>query len=118
MRTLITALVFSALSFASDINGNWTATAEGPNGTMTRTYTFKVDGKKLTGETVSSMVGKSTIEDGKIDGDDLSFTIVAKFQDNEIKIAYKGKVIGKDEIKLNSENPNGSMEWIAKRVTK
>lgn len=118
MRTTIALLLFASSLFAADINGNWTAAAEGPNGSMTRTFTFKVDGKKLTGETVSSMVGKSTIDDGKIDGDDLSFTITAKFQDNEMRIAYKGKVSGKDEIKLTAETPNGDIEWVAKRAAK
>ena len=48
------------------------------------------------------MMGKSTITDGKVDGDNLSFSITAKFQDNEVKLNYKGKVSG-DEIHLTSE---------------
>ena len=118
MRTFLTALVFVSLSLAADINGNWTATAEGPNGAMTRTFTFKVDGKRLSGETVSSFAGKSTIEEGKIDGDSISFTINIKIQDNEMKIPYTGKVVSKDEINLSAESPNGKMEWAAKRVAK
>lgn len=116
MKRLLLSLCFATLgAFGADIAGNWKATAEGPNGSMSRTFTFKVDGTKLTGETVSSMVGKSTIEQGKIDGDNLSFVLQVKFQDNEMTIKYTGKVTGKDEIKLTAETGQGDIEWVAKR---
>lgn len=102
----------------ADVAGEWKATAEGPNGTMERTLSLKVDGSKLTGETVSSFVGKSTIENGKVDGDTLSFTINIKFQDNEMKVQYKGKVTGADTMELTSAFGDGdqTIEWKAKRV--
>jgi hypothetical protein len=111
-------LLLAATAFAADISGNWKATAEGPNGAMERTFVFKVDGSKLTGETTSSFLGKSVIENGKVDGDNISFSITAKMQDNEMKISYKGKVSG-DTIKLTSEIAGGegqSFEWVAKKV--
>jgi hypothetical protein len=104
-------------ALAADVTGTWKATAEGPNGTMERTFVLKVEGNKLTGETTSSMFGKSTISDAKVDGDNLSFTITIKFQDNEMKLNYKGKVSGK-EIKFTVESPMGgqTIEWLAKKV--
>ena len=54
----------------------------------------KVDGNKLTGETTSSMPGKSTISDGKVDGDTVTFTITANLQGNELKLNYKGTIKG------------------------
>jgi len=45
-------------SHAADIAGTWKATAEGPNGAIERTFVFKVDGTKLTGETTSTMLGQ------------------------------------------------------------
>ena len=66
--------------FAADVAGEWTATAEGPNGAMQRTFTFKVDGSKLTGETVSSFLGKSEI---KLDFDTMNAK-VARYQRVEI----------------------------------
>jgi hypothetical protein len=109
---------FALAASAADVTGTWKATAEGPNGTMTRTFVFKVEGNRLTGETTSSMFGKSVITDGKVDGDNLSFTITVKFQDNEMKLNYKGKVSG-NEIKFTVELPDGGpgMEWIAKKVS-
>ena len=116
MNRMIVLAVVSALSaFAADVTGNWTASAEGPNGAMTRTFVFKVDGEKLTGETVSSFVGKSEIMEGKIKGDDISFVLNINFQGNEAKVAYKGKVISKDEVKLSAEIQGNPIEWVLKR---
>ena len=118
MKTLITLLtLLTATCFAGDITGNWKGTAEGQNGPMERTFTFKVDGKKVTGETVSSFAGKSTLEDGMVDGDNVSFNINVKIQDNEMKLSYKGKVTG-DKILFKVELPGGSqnLEWNVTRV--
>ena len=121
MKRLLLLLAVVALSaLAADITGTWKGTAEGPNGSIERTFVFKVDGNKLTGETTSQMMGKSAITDGKIDGDNISFSITAKFQDNEVKLSYKGKVSG-NEIHLTSEMAGGGgggmkLEWHAKRV--
>jgi len=118
MKRLLAVIALLALpALAADVTGTWKATAEGPNGTMERTFVLKVDGNKLTGETTSSMFGKSEISDGKIDGDNLSFTITVKFQDNEMKLNYKGKVSGK-EIRFTVESPMGgqTIEWLAKKV--
>jgi hypothetical protein len=103
---------------AADISGTWKGTAQTPNGPVERTFNFKVDGNKLTGDTTSDMFGKSVIEDGKIDGDSVSFTITVKFQGNDSKINYKGKVKG-DEIDFTVEIPaiNQTIEYTAKRVT-
>jgi hypothetical protein len=119
MKRLALWLICACVALAADISGNWKATAEGPNGSMERTFTFKVDGNKVTGETVSSMLGKSTITDGKLEGDTLTFTISANLGGNDLKIEYKGKVTG-NEIHLTSSTSMAggqSIEWVAKRTS-
>jgi hypothetical protein len=119
MKKLLVLLAITAAAvWAADVAGTWKATAEGPNGTMERTFVFKVDGNKLTGETSSSMMGKSTITDGKVDGDKISFTITAKMQDTDFKLSYQGKVTG-NEIQLTSkfaDQEGQSFEWKGKKV--
>jgi hypothetical protein len=118
MKTFLLLMAMSVLNaFAGDVTGTWKATAEGPNGTMERTFVFKADGSTLTGETISSFFGTSTITDGKVEGDNLSFSITVKFQDNEMKLDYKGKVSG-DEITFSVTTADGGqvIEWLAKRV--
>jgi hypothetical protein len=111
---------FAITAAAADISGNWKATAEGPNGAMERTFTFKVDGNKVTGESTSSMMGKSAISDGKIEGDTVSFVLTGKFGDQEVKLNYKGKISG-NEIKFSSEIAGGdgggqAIQWTAKKM--
>jgi len=113
-RLLVLFAMFLLAAFAADITGNWKATAEGPNGAMERTFTFKQDGTKLTGETVSSMIGKSVIKNGKVDGDNVSFSIDAEFGGNAMTINYTGKVTG-NEMKLKSDAGGNSFEWTAKK---
>lgn len=113
-RLLALCAVFAAAVWAANISGTWKATAEGPNGPMERTFVFQQDGEKLTGETSSEMLGKAVIENGKISGDELSFTVTAKFDDNEFKVNYTGKVKG-EEIDLKAETPMGAFEWKAKK---
>ena len=117
LPALLALFAFSA--FAADISGNWKATADGPNGAMERTFTFNQDGNKVTGETNSSFTGKSTITDGKVEGDTVTFTISAKFGDQDVKLSYKGKIEG-SEIKFTSEmagGPGGGapIQWTAKK---
>ncbi len=117
MRLLLTLMALFALAAsAADISGNWKGTAEGPNGAIERSFTFKQDGAKLTGETNSQFTGKSTINDGKVEGDAISFSINANFGGNEMKIGYKGKISG-DTIKLTSDFGGGgqTIEWTLKK---
>jgi hypothetical protein len=115
MKRLVFLLaLFTAAALAADITGNWKATAEGPQGSMERTFTFKQDGAKLTGETTSSFMGKSTIENGKVEGDTVTFSITGKLGDNEMKVNYTGKING-DQIKFTSEAGGNTFEWTAKK---
>ena len=107
--------MFAVAASAADISGNWTGTAEGPQGTLQRTFTFHQEGSKLSGETNSQFTGKSEIQDGKVEGDAISFSINASIQGNEVKLTYKGKISG-DTIKLSSEFGGGqAIEWTLKK---
>jgi hypothetical protein len=112
--------VFAALSvvWAADVDGKWTAQVPGRGGqTRETTFTFKAEGEKLTG-TVSGMQGDNPISDGKITGDEISFSLKLNFQGNDFTFHYKGKVSG-DEIKMTrtregSDQPG--QEFTAKKV--
>ena len=117
IRVLVMLAVCALTVSAADITGNWKATAEGPNGSMERTFVFKVDGNKVTGETTSSMMGKSIIENGKIQGDTVTFTITGHFGDNEMKSDYKGKIAPDgNAIKFTVDANGNTIEWNAKRA--
>jgi len=114
------SFVFAALSlaWAADVNGKWVAQVPGRDGqTRETTFNFKAEGDKLTG-TVSGRQGDNPISDGKISGDDISFTLTVGGGGNTFKFIYKGKVAG-DEIKFTRTREGGDQpgqEFTAKRV--
>ena len=113
-RLLMLLLMIAMMAYGADLNGNWKGTADFGGGTVERTFTFKVDGKKLTGETSSEMMGKSVITDGVVDGDSVSFSITGNLQGNEVKIHYKGTASG-NEMTLTSDANGQSIEWKLKK---
>lgn len=86
-------LLVTVAALAADLNGKWTATVTTPRGEQNITFNLKTEGAKLTG-TVETPRGSMDIQDGKVDGDQISFTQVMSFNGNERHISYKGKVDG------------------------
>ena len=120
MKWLLILLAACALSAsAADISGNWKGTAETSEGTIERSFVFKVDGNMLTGETTSNNFGKSTIDDGKIDGDSVSFMIRISLGGNDAKVHYKGKITNDNTIQFTVavEGFDQTMELVAKRTS-
>ena len=117
---LSVCFVFAALTlaWAADVSGKWTAQVPGRDGqTRELTFTFKAEGEKLTGS-MSGQQGDSEITDGKISGDQISFTVKINIQGNERKFLYKGTVSG-DEMKVTRTIEGGNrppQEFTAKRV--
>ena len=115
------AVLFATFAFtasAADISGNWKATADFGGQTIERTFVFKVEGTKLTGETTSQLMGKSTITDGKVEGDNVSFTITGNIQGNEMKLTYKGTVAADGKaIKFTVDAGGNNIVWDAKKVS-
>jgi len=110
------ALLVSTVAFAADVSGTWTASFDTQVGQQSYTYTFKVDGGKLTG-TAKSNLGEGTITDGKVNGDDITFTENLNYQGMQLMIPYKGKISG-DEIKFTRTVAEGfdPETFVAKRA--
>jgi hypothetical protein len=113
------AVLFIALgsvtALAADFNGKWTAQVETPRGTQTLTFNFHVDGSTLTG-TVSTRRGDTDIQNGKIDGDTISFDQEMNFNGNDFKISYTGKADGADSIKFTRQfGDRPGQDFTAKR---
>ena len=110
-------LMGAAVMQAADVSGVWTAQVPGRGGeTREATFTFKQDGATLTG-TVSGRQGDTPIADGKVEGDNISFTVTRSFNGNEVKLLYKGAVSA-SEIKFTQQREGGEpREFTAKRPT-
>ncbi|HEU0173982.1 MAG TPA: hypothetical protein VFV58_06940 [Blastocatellia bacterium] len=126
MKTRIALLSFCVMTlafaavWAADVNGKWTAQVPGRGGQAQEvTFTFKVEGDKLTG-TMSGQQGDTPISDGKVSGDEVSFTVTRERQGATFKQVYKGKVAG-DEIKFTRSTEGGQgnrppVEFTAKKA--
>lgn len=115
MKILAAAFLAGLLAIAAaaaDIDGKWTASVPGREGQVQETtFSFKAKGNKLTGS-VSSARGSLDIEDGKIDGDKISFVIAF----GQMRILHTGTVAG-DEIKFERKREGGerSQQFTAKK---
>jgi hypothetical protein len=106
----VLVLLFAGLAFAADVTGKWKATTQGPDGQeMQIIFNLKQDGEKVTG-TAEGPMGEMPITEGKISGDEISFTVSA----GDMKIVHKGTVSG-DEMKLKVEIGEQTMDMTAKR---
>lgn len=108
----------------AEVAGNWTWTMRGRQGGPDRKITakLKVDGNKVTG-TISSpgrngTVNETEIKDGKINGDEITFSTTREVNGNSMTYKYTGKISG-DTIKGKTEyERNGEpvkRDWEATR---
>ena len=102
MKMVLSLALLLAVAMAADISGKWTGDMPGRGGDTTpTTFTFKASGDKLTG-TMTGPQGDIPLQDGKVTGDQISFTTTLDFGGNSIKLLYKGAVSG-DQIKMTRE---------------
>ncbi|SPE60857.1 exported hypothetical protein [Verrucomicrobia bacterium] len=115
-----TAAPPAAKTLATDISGIWESEFDSQIGHQSYTFTFKQDGAKLTGKANSEAGDRkreAELKEGKVDGDTISFAEILSLQDNEIRIAYTGKLsAGGNEIKFTREvGEFAKTEIVAKR---
>lgn len=100
-------LVASFALLAADVSGKWTFEQPGRGGNPGRpvTVTLKADGGTLTGTMPAGGRNSDTppppiaITDGKIDGNNISFTVKREMGGNTMVTKYEGTVNG-NEMKL------------------
>ena len=98
LASMALLLVCGSTVAAADISGKWLAQVPGPNHLLLEpTFTFKVDGAKLTGTMtypLGDQVYRLDITEGKVGGDDVSFVVVGKIGNAETKWIFKGTAAG------------------------
>ena len=117
---LLVAVVLSrgavAIAADVDITGTWTASFDTQIGKQDYTYEFVVKDSVLTGKAKSNF-GEGPITDGKVDKDIVTFVEMLKFQGNDIRIEYTGKIVSADEIKFTRKVADfATEELVAKRA--
>lgn len=119
MRTLTLALFLAVAAFGADVTGRWNGSLTGRDGnTRNLDFTFKANGDTLTGSVVGPMGNSAPISEGKINGDDIAFTVVFSLNGNQLKMTYSGKVSGDEmRLKVQREGAPRATEMLLKKVT-
>lgn len=95
----------AAVLFGANVSGTWKSSA-GDNGRQF-VFTLKSEGNSVTG-TMLGMNGKQQpISDGKLDGENISFTVASEWQGQPVTLAVKGKVTG-DQMRVSIGTQDGS----------
>ena len=95
MKTLFIVLFIFIVGItcsAQGLDGKWKGKVSTPNGDMNLTYTFKVDGETLTG-TVGSDFSELALDNGKVDGNNFSFSININGQEMSSNGTLDGDVV-------------------------
>ena len=99
---------------SADLTGTWTTSFDSQVGQQTYTYTFKLEGEKLTGHAKSN-VGEGDLP-GTVDGDKVTFVENLNYQGQALAITYTGQIVSADEIKFKRDVAGqGGEEFTAKR---
>jgi hypothetical protein len=99
-----------------DISGKWNASFETQIGEQHYTYDLVVKNGAVTGKAKSN-IGEATIQDGKVEGDKVTFVEMLKFADMELRIDYTGKIVSADEIRFTRRVGDvATEELVAKRA--
>jgi hypothetical protein len=115
MKLLTIAVLLASAAFAADVDGKWTGSMSTPNGDVPVNFTFKADGAKLDGSTTGP-AGEIKIAEGKVDGNNISFTVTFDFQGMPFTMNYKG-VVDKDQIKFTIDIFGMPVDLVVKRAS-
>jgi hypothetical protein len=117
--SVVGVLAFVGAVRAADIDGKWKAEFDSQIGKQTYVFEIKADGEKFTGKISRDAQGQKSefdLKEGKIVKDEVSFVELLKVQDQELRVEYKGKIVG-DELKLHRKvGEIAEYDIVAKRV--
>jgi hypothetical protein len=109
LGTGILFLLLATAAWATDITGTWKGDVSTPDGnTFTLTYTFKQDGAKLTGTVLGPQGDPLPLDNGKVDGEKISFSVKVDF--NGGTTSSSEGIINGDEITLKTKADTGDMD--------
>jgi hypothetical protein len=114
--TLLTILLFGAPILAADVDGKWVGSIAGPAGEIPVGFSFKAEGDKLSGTQTGPDGTEVPFKDGKVEGANITFTVMIDFGGMPFSINYKG-VVAMEQIKLNADMFGQPFEMVLKKDT-
>ena len=107
IRHFVLTMLLASIALAADVSGTWTGvfrTNEG--GEFQFVLSLKTDGNAVTGTMKQGGGDDIQIQNGKLDGDHVSFSITRSLQERTQKINFTGAVTG-NEMKLSRQIEGG-----------
>ena len=120
LNRIVMAVALCALlavaAYAADLSGTWVVKQPGRDGaTRDVNYTFKVDGKTVTGTAPGRGGADIAIKDGKVDGDSFEFSVERPGRDGATTtVKYTVKISG-DTIRLSTQMGGNAVEMKGER---
>jgi len=112
INSLLVCCLVAGLTLIADLTGKWSGVLKMTDGNeFPLSYTFKVDGNKLTG-TASGPEGDVPLDSGKFNGTDLTFSV----QVQGMPVPHKGKYYG-DSVGLDITYNGQTMHTTLKRAS-
>ena len=111
LGTIILFLLLATAAWAADVTGTWKGEVSSPDGnSFSLTYTFKQDAAKLTGTVLSPHGDVLPLDNGKVDGDKISFSVKVDMNGSTTTFSSEGTING-DEIVLKTKADSGDMDF-------
>ena len=111
LGTIILFLLLATAAWAADVTGTWKGEVSSPDGnSFSLTYTFKQDAAKLTGTVLSPHGDVLPLDNGKVDGDKISFSVKVDMNGSATTFSSEGTING-DEIVLKTKADSGDMDF-------
>ena len=102
LSSLFALVLVPLAAHAADVSGTWKAAFDTQIGKQEYTYTFAVKGTQLTGKAKSAN-GDVELQEGKVEGDKVSFVENLDYQGMPLKITYTGTIVSANEIKFTRD---------------
>ena len=108
-RVLAAVLLVAVPASAQNAGGRWRATALGPGGEVSMVFNFEVSGNELTGTLTMGPLFGVPIQDGKVDGNRISFKQTIQGRgggSGTLTLDYTG-IVSADEIAFTRVSATG-----------
>jgi hypothetical protein len=92
---------------APDLAGTWKGGFDFEGTSVALTFNLKSTGGTVTGTVEGLPTTPAEVQDGKLDGDTITFSVTTDYQGTPVKLVYKGKVSA-GEIKFSFGTEDGS----------
>ena len=119
LAAALSCLLALAAARAADVTGQWRAEFDTQIGLQKYLYTFQLNEGKVTGKATAEVGDQKReveLKEGRVVGDTLTFVELFKFQNNDVRIEYTGKM-AENEIKFTRKVGDfATEELVAKRI--